>query len=103
MASNVTFCYHRNMNPLIWIIIGIWAVSAFLFLGRKFNRRHYDQNMKLPLIVYVKGVVIVLAVIIAIAWLAGGSARAAVLGHFAIAFLLGMLAMYIAVHIYKYK
>ena len=102
MASNVTFCYHRNMNPLIWIIIGIWAVSAFLFLGRKFNRRHYDQNMKLPLIVYVKGVDCPCGYhcdCVA----CRRERSAAVLGHFAIAFLLGMLAMYIAVHIYKYK
>jgi len=58
---------------------------------------------KVPLTRYVIGVVVVLAIVICIAWFIGGSGRAWKLSHFAAAFLLGMLAMYVAMHIYKHK
>jgi len=58
---------------------------------------------KVPLTRYVIGVVIVLAIVVCIAWVMGGSARAWKVSHFAAAFLLGMLAMYIAMRVYKHK
>jgi peptidoglycan/LPS O-acetylase OafA/YrhL len=56
-----------------------------------------------PLNRYVIGVVIVLAIAVCMAWFIGGSARAWKVSHFAAAFLLGMLAMYVAMHVYKHK
>ena len=58
---------------------------------------------KAPLSRYVVGVVLVLAVVVSAVWLFGGTAKAAKLAHFAAAFLLGMAAMYIAMHVYKHK
>ena len=56
-----------------------------------------------PLSLYVTGVIIVLAIINCIAWFAGGVMHARNIIIFSSGFLLGMLAMYIAVHIYTYK
>lgn len=56
---------------------------------------------KYNLRVYVVGVVIVLAVINCIAWFLNGGTNAKVIEIFSAGFLLGMLAMYIAVHLYK--
>jgi len=57
------------------------------------NPSNYSGREKRPLWVYVVGVLIVLGAINLIAHLAVFSAG----------FLLGMLAMYIAVHLYKWK
>lgn len=56
-----------------------------------------------PLWLYVGCVVIALAIINYIAWLTGGATKFGVMKLFSMGFLLGMLAMYIAVHIYRYK
>ena len=56
-----------------------------------------------PLSIYVTGVIIVLAIINCIAWFVGGVIHARNISIFSGGFLLGMLAMYIAVHIYRYK
>jgi len=56
-----------------------------------------------PLSRYVIGVVVVLGVVISIVWFLGGSAQATKVGRFAAAFLLGMAAMYLAMHVYKHK
>lgn len=58
---------------------------------------------RFPLSLYVTGVIIVLAIINCIARFAGGGMHARGIGIFSGGFLLGMFAMYIAVHIYKYK
>jgi len=58
---------------------------------------------KYPLGLYVIGVIIVLALINYIAWSVGGEAKLQVFKLFSAGFLLGMLAMYIAVHIYRWK
>jgi hypothetical protein len=58
---------------------------------------------KHPLYMYVIGVAVVWAVILGVMWFLGDMARfrtfASVCGGFA----LGMLAMYIAVHVYAWK
>ena len=58
---------------------------------------------RLPLWVYVVGVIIALAVVNGIAWFVGGAAKLRSLELFSAGFLFGMLAMYIAVHIYSYE
>ena len=48
-------------------------------------------------------VVIVLAIVICIAWFVSGSAHAWKIGRVAAAFLLGVVATYVAMHVYKHK
>jgi len=52
---------------------------------------------------YVIAVVIVLAIGNYLAWLIGGEAKLKSFAQVSFGFLLGMLAMYIAVHIYSWK
>lgn len=56
-----------------------------------------------PLWIYVVGVVIVLAIVNYIAWLTGGAEKLGAVESLSAGFLLGMLAMYIAVHIYRWN
>jgi hypothetical protein len=58
---------------------------------------------RFPLYLYVIGVIIVLLLINYIAWLVGGAAKLESFELLSGGFLLGMLAMYIAVHIYRWK
>ena len=58
---------------------------------------------KRPLSTYVIGVLIALVIVNYIAWLTGGVAKLQTSGLVSIGFLLGMLAMYIAVHLYRWK
>lgn len=58
---------------------------------------------KYPLKVYVIAVVIVLIILNLLVWYLRGSAESTVVMTFSAGFLLGMLAMYIAVHVYKWK
>ena len=53
-----------------------------------------------PLSLYVTGVIIVLAIVNFIAWFMG---RGMSISIFSAGFLVGMLAMYIAVHLYRWK
>jgi hypothetical protein len=57
---------------------------------------------KYPLYTYVIGVVVVWAIILGIVWLRYAPHFTGALSLCAM-FLLGMLAMYIAVHLYKWK
>ena len=50
---------------------------------------------------YVVAVVIVLAVVTGIRWLAGGYEAAGKMAVFSAGFLFGMIAMYIAMHVYR--
>jgi hypothetical protein len=61
------------------------------------------MNKKYPLWLYVIGVVIVLAIINCIARFVGGEAKFGAIEIFSLGFLMGMLAMYVAVHVYKWK
>ena len=58
---------------------------------------------KFPLSLYVIGVIIALVLANCMAWSVGGETRLKSMELFSISFLLGMLAMYIAVHIYRWK
>ncbi|MDR3558186.1 MAG: hypothetical protein P4L61_01505 [Candidatus Pacebacteria bacterium] len=60
------------------------------------------QN-KSPLYVYVIAVIIVWAVILGIMWFSGRAASFYAFSLVSSGFMLGMLAMYIAVHLYKWK
>lgn len=58
---------------------------------------------KYPLWLYVIGAIVVLALINYIVWSVGGTAKLENFELLSGGFLLGMLAMYIAVHIYRWK
>lgn len=58
---------------------------------------------KYPLWLYVVAVAIVLAIINYIMWSVGGAAKLESFALHSGSFLLGMLAMYIAVHFYRWK
>jgi uncharacterized membrane protein YdfJ with MMPL/SSD domain len=55
----------------------------------------------MPLIVYVIGVAIAWAVVLSLAWFIGGLAQFSNFALVCVGFALGMLSMYIAVHVYK--
>ncbi|HEX5430124.1 MAG TPA: hypothetical protein VFX17_03565 [Patescibacteria group bacterium] len=59
--------------------------------------------MKRPLWVYIIGVIIALIIVNYISYLIGGTDRLRMVMDVSIGFLLGMLAMYIAVHLYTWK
>ena len=58
---------------------------------------------KRPLWVYVIGVLVALGIVNYIAWLTGGAAKLNTSMLVSAGFLLGMLAIYIAVHLYRWK
>ena len=58
---------------------------------------------KHPLSSYVIAMIIVLVAVNVIVWLVGGEMKAKSFTVFSAGFLLGMLAMYIAVHLYSWK
>ncbi len=60
------------------------------------------MNPSHSLTVYVIGVIIVLAVVNGITWLVGGMGRFRTMELVSLGFLLGMLAMYIAMHVYRW-
>ena len=62
--------------------------------------RHWGPN-RFPLIVYVIGVAVVWAVILGVTWFLGDIPRFQTFAMVCLGFALGMLAMYIAVHVYK--
>lgn len=58
---------------------------------------------KRPLYLYIIGVIIALALVNYFSWLLGGETRLQTARLVSVGFLLGMLAMYIAVHLYRWK
>jgi hypothetical protein len=86
------------MNTLTgYVIVAaviVLALAALTFWRRKGSKR-------VPLIVYVIGVAVVWAVILGVMWFLGGIARFQTFALICLGFALGMLAMYIAVHVYK--
>jgi len=87
----------NQMNTMTGYVTGAAIVLALAGLALW---RHRGPN-RLPLIVYVIGVAIVWAVVLGVAWLIGGPAQFNTLTLVCLGFALGMLAMYIAVHVYK--
>lgn len=52
---------------------------------------------------YAIGVIVALAIVNCLAWLVGGTTRQHGIGVFSAGFVLGMLGMYIAAHVYGYR
>jgi peptidoglycan/LPS O-acetylase OafA/YrhL len=73
------------------IVLGLIALISWRRWGSK----------RFPLIVYVIGVAVVWAVILSVMWFSGDIARFQTFALVCLGFALGMLAMYIAVHVYK--
>jgi len=86
------------MNPLTGYVIVVAAIllvlAAFAFWRRRGSKRF-------PLIVYGIGVAVVWAVILGVMWFLGNLARFQTFALVCLGFALGMLAMYIAMHVYK--
>ncbi len=61
------------------------------------------MNNKKSLLWYVVGVIVVMVVVLCIRWLIGGEPSVQTIEIFCAGFLLGMLGMYIAVHLYRWK
>jgi peptidoglycan/LPS O-acetylase OafA/YrhL len=85
------------MNALTGYVIVAAIVLALAALA---SWRHWGSN-RFPLIVYVIGVAVVWAVILGVMWFFGDIARFQTFALVCLGFALGMLAMYIAVHVYK--
>jgi hypothetical protein len=62
-----------------------------------------EQISQPPLIRYVVAVLIVWAIVLCLAWIIGGIGRFKIVAVFCAGFLFGMLAMYIAVHLYAWR
>ncbi len=77
----------------IVVAIGL-ALAAFAFYRRRGIKRF-------PLIVYVIAVAVVWAILLAVMWFLGDIARFQTFAVLCLGFGLGMIAMYIAVHVYK--
>jgi hypothetical protein len=73
------------------IVLALAALAAW---------RHWGSN-RLPLSVYVIGVAVVWAVILGVLWFLGDIARFQTFAWVCLGFALGMLAMNIAVYVYK--
>ena len=73
------------------IVLALAALAAW---------RHWGTN-RFPLIIYVIGVAVVWAVILGAMWFLGDIARFQTFALICLGFALGMIAMYIAVHVYK--
>ena len=85
------------MNALTEYVIVATIVLALAALAAW---RHRGTN-RFPLIVFLVGVAVVWAVILGAMWFLGDIARFQVFALVCIGFALGMLAMYIDVHLYK--
>jgi hypothetical protein len=81
-------------------IVYVIVVALFLVLAALASWRHWGPN-RFPIIVYVIGIAVVWAVILGVMWFLGDIARFQTFALVGLGFALGMLAMYIAVHVYK--
>jgi hypothetical protein len=84
-----------NANTIYVIVAAIVLLLAALAFWRRWGIKRF------PLIVYVIAVAIVWAVILGVMWFLGDIARFQTFALVCLGFGLGMLAMYIAVHVYK--
>lgn len=80
-------------------VVGAAIVLAVIGLA---SWRHIRfRSRRVPLVVYLIGVAVVWAVVLALAWFIGGPARLDLVAMVCFGFAVGMLAMYIAVHVYN--
>jgi len=84
-----------NAHTIYVIVAAIVLVLAALALWRRRGIKRF------PLIVYVIVVAVVWAVLLAVMWFLGDIARFQTFALVCLGFALGMIAMYIAVHVYK--
>lgn len=85
------------MNTLTAIVIVAVIVLAFAAF---ISWRHWNSKRR-PLGVYVIGVAVVWAVILGVMWFSGDRARFQTFALIYAGAAIGMLAMYIAMHVYK--
>jgi len=85
------------MNTLTGYVI---VAALILALAAFASWRRWGSNRS-PLIVYIIGVAVVWAVLLGVLWFLGDIARFQTFALICLGFALGMLAMYIAVHVYK--
>jgi hypothetical protein len=85
------------MNALTGYVLIAAIVLALAALA---SWRHWGSN-RFPLIVYVIGAAVIWAVILGVMWFLGYIARFQTFALVGLGFALGMIAMYIAVHVYK--
>jgi hypothetical protein len=85
------------MNTLTGYVIGAWVVLALAGFASWW---HFGRK-RFPLFVYVVGVAVAWTVVLGIAWFTGGPTRFNTFALVCFGFALGMLAMYIAVHVYR--
>jgi len=80
----------------IYVIVAVFvlAFAAFVSWQRWGSKRE-------PLIVYVIGVTVVWVVILGALWFLGDIARFQTFALVCLGFVLGMITMYIAVHVYQ--
>jgi hypothetical protein len=86
------------MNALTGYVIVVAAIALVLAALAFWRRR---GSKRVPLIVYGIGVAVVWALILAVMWFLGDIARFQTFALVWLGFALGMLAMNIAVHVYK--
>ncbi len=84
-----------NVHTIYVLVAAVVLVLAALAFWQRWGIKRF------PLIVYVIVVAVVWAVLLAVMWFLGDIARFQTLALVCIGFALGMLAMYIAVHVYK--
>ena len=85
---------HALTGYVIVVATILLVIAALAFWRRRGSRR-------VPLIVYVIAVAVVWAVLLTVMWFLGDIARFQAFALVFLGFALGMLAMYIAVHVYK--
>jgi peptidoglycan/LPS O-acetylase OafA/YrhL len=84
-----------NAHTIYAIVAVIVLALAALAIWRRWGIKRF------PLIVYVIAVAVVWAVLLATMWFLGDIARFQTFALICLGFALGMIAMYIAVHVYK--
>ena len=84
-----------NAHTIYFIALAVVLVLAVLAFWRRWGIKRF------PLIVYVIAVAVVWAVLLAVMWFLGDIARFQTFALVCLGFALGMIAMYIAVHVYK--
>ena len=86
------------MNALTGYVIVVAAILLVIAALTFWRRR---GSKRVPLIVYVIAVAVVWAVILGVMWFLGDFVRFQTFALVCLGFALGMIAMYIAVHVYK--
>jgi peptidoglycan/LPS O-acetylase OafA/YrhL len=84
-----------NAHTIYVIVAAIVLALVALAASRRWDIKRF------PLIVYVIGVAVAWTVILGALWFLGDIARFQTFALVCLGFALGMLAMYIAVHVYK--